>query len=108
MDKTATPEKVASNEKFGPLLAKHGITFVPGMGLMRRHGTDAKGNTFTNIATVADLLQMFSEVEAAEHARIVKRLRDEAIYACPCADDETLTAELADILLAEGAGGLNL
>lgn len=45
---------------------------------------------------------------AAEHARIVKRLRDEATYACPCADDANLTSELADILEAEGAGGPNV
>ena len=44
---------------------------------------------------------------ADEHARIVKRLRDEATYACPCADDANLTNELADILAAEGAGGFN-
>jgi len=46
-----------------------------------------------------------SRSAAAEHARIVKRLRDEATYACACADDANLTNELADILVAEGVGG---
>lgn len=55
------------------------------------------------------MLEEFARrIEAAEHARIVKRLREEATYSCPCADDANLTNDLADILLAEGAGGSNL
>ncbi|MDP2008200.1 MAG: MarR family winged helix-turn-helix transcriptional regulator [Rubrivivax sp.] len=55
-----------------------------------------------------DALRRFGAQElAAEHARIVARLRQEAKVSCPCEDDANFANELAGILVAEGPGGPN-